>query len=107
MRGLYSIRQTEKPPMMGDLPLERVTSSKPFTHAGVDFASPFEPRKSKLANKSEKYIFAYSFASPRKQVTSKLSLRSQGLTLLLVYAVSSLVFGSLRAAELTSHQHRA
>ena len=39
---------------MGDLPLERVKPSKPFTRVGVDFAGPFELRKSKRANKSEK-----------------------------------------------------
>ena len=40
--------------MMGDLTLERVTPSKHVIHAGVDFAGPFELRKSKRANKSEK-----------------------------------------------------
>ncbi|XP_064540794.1 uncharacterized protein LOC135430171 [Drosophila montana] len=28
--------------LMGDLPVERVTFSRPFTHTGVDFAGPFD-----------------------------------------------------------------
>ncbi|XP_073956369.1 uncharacterized protein [Choristoneura fumiferana] len=30
-----------KPQMMGDLPRERVTPTRPFLHSGVDFAGPF------------------------------------------------------------------
>ena len=39
---------------MSDLPLERVKPSKPFTHVVVDFVGPFEVKKSKRANKTEK-----------------------------------------------------
>ena len=46
--------RSKKPPIKGDLPLERVKPSKSSTHVGVDFAGPFELRKSKRANKSEK-----------------------------------------------------
>ena len=46
--------RSKEPPIMGDLPLEHVKSSKPFTHVGVDFAGTFELRKSKRAIKSEK-----------------------------------------------------
>ena len=60
MRCLYSICAIEKKlPKMGDLPLERVKPSKPFIHVGVDSANPFELRKSKRANKSEKVYLCF------------------------------------------------
>ena len=39
--------KSKRPPIMGDLPTERITPSRPFTLVGVDFAGPFELKSSK------------------------------------------------------------
>ena len=80
----------KKTTLMGDLPLKHVKPSKPFTLAAVDFAGAFKLRISNAQTKPKKYVFAHWLASPRKQFTSKLSLRSRCLTFFLVFAVSSL-----------------
>ena len=51
---MFDYARPKKPPMIGDLPVERVTLSNPFIHAGVDFAGPFELKKSKRANQTNK-----------------------------------------------------
>ena len=43
--------------MKGDLPIERITPSRPFTFVGVDFAGPFELKGSKRAEtKAKDYL---------------------------------------------------
>ena len=44
--------------MMGPLPEERITPSKPFTHTGIDFAGPFQVRMKSTSKNTDKVYLA-------------------------------------------------
>lgn len=53
----FKHKPTNNAPLMGDLPLPRVTPSKPFLSAGVDYGGPFTIKI--LNSRSTKHVKAY------------------------------------------------
>ena len=52
------------PPLMGDLPRERITPSQPFEYTGVDFARPFTIKATGKAGTEKAYVAMFvCFAS--------------------------------------------
>ena len=65
------------PPLMGDLPKERITPSPPFTHTGVDFAGPFVTLNGKQLSKSYLALFVcFTTKAIHLELTSGLSSQS-------------------------------
>ena len=62
-------------PVMEDLPQERTTQSRPFTHVGIDFGGPISLRTS--SSPWEKRTLRYLCVSPPKRSTLNLSLPYQ------------------------------
>lgn len=46
----YRLKASTMQPQMGDLPVDRVSESRPFTSVGTDFAGPFLVKSSQLRN---------------------------------------------------------
>lgn len=63
------LNATAKAQIMGDLPVERVTPTRPFLHSGVDFAGPFQTLVSKgRGNKTTKTYIAIFICMSTKAI---------------------------------------
>ncbi|XP_072395159.1 uncharacterized protein [Diabrotica undecimpunctata] len=53
----FKVKPVTQNPIMGNLPVERITPSKPFTNTGVDYCGPFDIKVSRL--RGESFVKAY------------------------------------------------